>query len=396
MPSLAEAAALARTRLRADAGRLWGVSLADVEWMGVSEDDILLTADPAVAGYGPVEAGVWSGPRPPAIGMASCPQTWAGRTWAAVELPLPDEPDQAIRMLIHEAFHVVQDQLFPGDLNTERADGMDLLDGAEGRTWLRMELAALAAALESAGREQAADALLFRQRRLTGATATPAEAARERDLDIREGLPEYTAWRLTDATPADVAGRARSLPAGRSWVRWFAYFTGPAYGFLLDALRPGWRSDVLEQPDLQALLASAVAEVRGDAYGLADARLAEQEREVLHRERVERLRQAYTTGPLIRLSLAGQPIAFSNRDVIPLEHGTHRGDLSWRVEDGSVLEAPGGALVTNDFREVWLPFEGTPEVPGTTVGDGWTLRLAAGWTAEAVDDGWKILRQQPG
>lgn len=394
MTSLAQAAELARARLLADAGRLWGVSLAEVDWMGVSEEVILLTADPAVAGYDPAEPGLWSGPRPAGIGMASCPQTWAGRTWASVELPLPEQPDGALRMLIHEAFHVVQDQLFPGQLSTEQADGMDRLDRAEGRTWLRMELAALAAALESAGNEQAADALLFRQRRLAGATA--AEAVRERDLDIWEGLPEYTAWRLTDATPADVAQRARSLPAGQSWVRWFAYFTGPAYGFLLDALRPGWRTDVRRQPDLQALLASAVAELRGDAYGLDSARLAEQEREALHRERVERLRQAYTVGPLIRLPLAGQAISFSNRDVVPLDNGTHRGGLSWRLEDGSVLDAPGGALVTNDFREVWLPFQGTPEVPGTTVGDGWTLRLSAGWMAEAVEGGWKILRQQPG
>jgi len=395
MVSLAQAAQLARAHLLADGGRLWGTSLADVDWMGIVGDTILLTADPGVAGYELGEHGLWTGPLPDGIPRSSSPQSWAGRTWAGVVLPFDGSPDSAVRLLVHEAFHVVQDRVFPAELSTEHAEGMELLDTADGRVWLRLEVAALARALVSDGAEQlaaAADVLLFRQRRL--ARATRPEADRERDLDIREGVPEYTAWRLTGASPAEVAEHARGLPASHSWVRSFAYRTGPAYGFLLDALRPGWPAEAVRLTDLQALLATAVAELRGGSYALGVAQVEEREREARHRERVERLRHAYTSGPLLRLPLNGQMISFNPQDVVPLDGGVHRGNLTWRNEDGSFLEAPGGALVPQDFSEIRLVCAERPEVPGTTTGGGWTLRLTDGWLAEADGDGWKILRQQ--
>src|SRR5262245_33028032 len=179
-----------------------------------------------------------------------------------------------------------------------------------------------------------------------------------------------------------------------SWARGFAYHTGPAYGFLLDAFHPDWRADVRRQRDLPALLAAAIAQVRGAAYGLGEALAAEAEREAGHRERVDRLRHRYTSGPLLRLPLNGQLISFNPHDVVPLDDGAHRGNVTWRNEDGSFLEAPGGALVTADFSEIRLAYVERPEVPGTTNGDGWTLRLVDGWRVEGDDAGWKILRQQ--
>lgn len=102
----------------------------------------------------------------------------------------------------------------------------------------------------------------------------------------------------------------------------------------------------------------------------------------------------YTSGPLLRLPLNGQLISFNPQDVVPLDGGVHRGNLTWRNEDGSFLEAPVGALVTQDFSEIRLLCAERPEAPGTTSGGGWTLRLTEGWLAEADGDGWKILRQQ--
>jgi hypothetical protein len=395
MVSFADAVKLARAHCRADAGSLWGTSLAEVEWMGITDDEILSSGDPVAVGYEPVEPGVWTGPRPAGIAASNTPQEWAGRTWATVVLPLPDDQGAAVRLLVHEAFHVVQGGLFPGEANTEVAEGMDLLDSAEGRTWLRMELAALATALDSTGAGRvsaAADALVFHRHRL--AAAHPSEASREHELEIWEGLPEYTAWRVTGATPAEVASHARNLPAEAAWARSFAYFSGPAYGFLLDALRPGWPAEALRQRDLQALLEAAVADLRGSAYSLGEVMRVEADREARHRERVERLRHAYTSGPLLRLPLNGKAFSFNPQDVVSLDDGAHRGNLSWRNDDGSFLDAPGGALVPKDFSEIRLVCAHRPEAPGTTSGDGWTLRLTEGWRVDAVDGGWKILRQQ--
>ena len=112
------------------------------------------------------------------------------------------------------------------------------LDQRDGRRWFRLELRALAAALESEGpasRAHVENALTFRaQRRALYPLADSLEPA----LEMQEGLAEYTgdrlAMTLTGEGPSRVARRVREFQSNPAYVRSFAYATGPALGLLLD------------------------------------------------------------------------------------------------------------------------------------------------------------------
>ena len=106
--------------------------------------------------------------------------------------------------LVHEAMHTMQPSVLPSMAYDEGGAAAGLLDGPEGRTWLRLELRALSDALQSSGKRRAravSDASAFRAARY--AAASDDERERERALDVTEGLPEYTAWVLTRSPRAD-------------------------------------------------------------------------------------------------------------------------------------------------------------------------------------------------
>jgi len=294
-----------------------------------------------------------------------------------------------------------------------------LLDSIDGKFWLQMEVRALAAALRQLGegtaswREAAADALAFRSARY--ALATEQERERERLLDVKEGMAEYSAWRLSGARPEEVAGRVTDLPHGdtATWVRHFPYCTGPAYGYLLDAAcadpatppaMKEWRQALRTTPDLQKLLASVVpaastteAESRSERYGASAVRADEERRERERQTRMTRLRERFVQGPVVRIKPPRRgPYTFIPSQVTPLEVGTVYRSFEWRGDDGSELVVEGEALLTPDFAEVWVPLDpahapSPPETtPATVTGDGWTLRLAAGWRFQVEGGSWIV------
>ena len=419
----------ARARLVADGGRLWGDRLDTLQWMGVRDGRAWLTADPQRAGY--VRRGrLTSGPLPPGIAPANTSIAWAGRRWAMVMLPLPADSADAIPLLLHEAMHVTQPTLLPAPSYSEGGAGAALLDEPDGRTWLRLELAALARALqgdEAEARSSAADALLFRARRLR--TATADERTRERALDVAEGLPEYTALRLTAGAEAPRL-LARSIRQGatteRSYVRNFPYLTGPAYALLLDRFAgDGWRARVVRDSvaaDLQRRLAGALgldgqwmrwtafqpaddaatldrrARAAAVRYDLTTIERAERDRWTERQRQLADLRRRFVEAPVIRLRPATLRISFDPRRQSALgEVGTVMEGLTWRGDDGAELGAPDGALVAPDWSELRLPLgmvaprAGVLAAPVEWRGDGWTLRLPAGWRVEQDGRNWLVL-----
>ena len=102
---------------------------------------------------------------------------------------------------------------------------------------------------------------------------SPALLLRKMRLRLNEGLAEYTGVKLSAQSPAEFAMLADSnlrLGPDRhpNFVRSFAYVSGPAYGFLLDAAGENWRHGLTLQSDLGKLLAHAyearLVEVRAD------------------------------------------------------------------------------------------------------------------------------------
>src|SRR5918993_686317 len=143
--------------------------------------------------------------------------------------------------------------------------------------WPQLEWRALARALRESGEPRALavrDALAFRQaRRLL----YPGSAESERGQEIPEGVASYTATVLATDSAADALVSALDLLTDAeaaalesSFVRTFAYTSGPAYGLLLDAASPGWTRRVRGADDLAMLLMRALAfEPAVDATGSA-------------------------------------------------------------------------------------------------------------------------------
>jgi hypothetical protein len=72
----------------------------------------------------------------------------------------------------------------------------------------------------------------------------PGTVESERAAEITEGLAQYTGTVLAADTTADAIASALDqlveAETQDSFVRTFAYASGPAYGLLLDATSSGW------------------------------------------------------------------------------------------------------------------------------------------------------------
>lgn len=387
---------VARRDMVADSGRLWGVRLDTIPWLGVWQGRMIRVGAGGDTTSVPVPAG---------MAAANTSVEWDGRRWAMVVLPVPRDSVVAARLLMHEAVHVLQPAVLPKPDYNETGAGSDLLDGPEGRVWLRLELRALAAALRdtgAVGRQARDDAVLFNEwRRLQVAAVT--EAQRESALELVEGLPEYSGWRLSGATPEQVAAvLVAPEPRGQTYVRRFAYQLGPAYGFLLDRSGPGWRRGLSVNSDLAMMAAPRLAGIPDSAavaaaaarYGVDSIRAQEAARAVARTRELNRLKAAFVTGPTLRIRPGVLRLTFDPRVQSSLgASGTVMGQLTWIGVDSAQLSAPDGALVVPDWTEVRVPLGKVRVAPGTLrarkswVGDGWTLTLPAGWIVGRGDGG---------
>ena len=399
-------AARSQRLLVADRGRLWGVRLDSIPWLFVAAQRAYATADPQQSGFASNGQGLWAGPMPAGIAPANTAVRWAGRTWAMVLLPLPTDATESERLLIHEAWHVIQPRALPLPSYNETGAGADLLDRPAGRVWLRLEWLALARALESNGNERRGalrDALLFRARRL--ADADSSERARERLLDLSEGMAEYSAWRITGSEARALARALREdAPRRSTYVRSFPYFTGPAYGLLLDVMGPrGWRDSLRRHPDLQALAATVAPRVQavgdaegvGESYGLAEIQASEDARWHERERQLAELRARFVDGATLRIRPGALRISFDPRAQAPLgDAGTVMPGLVWKGDAGAILEAPSGALVTSDWTELRVPLDTIALTEGPLAaemhwsGPGWTLTLPAGWRLARAGSSW--------
>jgi pimeloyl-ACP methyl ester carboxylesterase len=383
--------AAAKSASDRDAGRLWGVELYGPVFL-VDPGSRFVVADRAdPEGVLAERGGVWVGALPEQLNPANTAIDWSGLRWTMVLWPTPSVPHARNRLLLHEMFHRVQDAVGLPANNPVNVH----LDSRDGRSWMRLEMRALAAALvaDRGGRAEAiADALAFAAERRG---LFPPAAAEEDALERNEGMAEYTGLVL-GGLPAEVlADRAavalEQREGSESLSRSFAYATGPAYGVLLDASGAPWRERLLAGGSLRDLLAQAYPV---EPVAAVDARLApyngewviatEAAREVERLAREAELRGRFVDGPVVRMA-PGEDFRFSfdPNEAVGLE-GVGTVYESARVVDGwGILEvASGGALFLRDDRG-WITgvvvpaLAGSPDPPAA--GEGWTLELAEGW-----------------
>lgn len=375
--------------------RLWGMSLCGPMVIADLRTQTIATSQPAP-----------EGPRPRLLGLGNAPIEWGGVTWAAYiwDTLVNAPPLHAREILLHELFHgIVQEKL--GLAASERLN--EHLDVMDGRYWLRLECRALARALRESGAQRntaVRDALAFRQARRM---LYKGSAENERALEINEGVASYTGVAAAAESGAGAVTRAIDIltacEGDHSFVRTFAYWTGPAYGLLLDGLSPDWRQRIRNTDDFGALLAGALTlEPAADAaasasrYGGAEIRAAEEQRERGRQERLAELRRQFVDGPVLVIRGGGGGMFNSMGAVVIPDVGTVFFGPYRHNTDSGMLEAETGVLLESNgsVRRVPAPVR---RDDSTLVGDGWTFTAKPGWVIrEGPRPGdYEVVRQQP-
>jgi len=380
-----------------DAGALWGRSLCGPIALAERQTRLVLTNDSAVKQPFIPLGGAFVTTAPQGTGFANTAFDWAGRRWAMIMLPLPADTFDRVTLVMHEVFHREQDSLGLGNMDLPN----NQLDELNGRVWLRFELQALAEALDALANADASvrahteDALLFRARRRQ---LYPLADSLEPALEMQEGLAEYTGERLamtyTGETPHRVARKVRDFQANPTYVRSFAYATGPALGVLLDRFDPGWQRRVREVRDLARMLATSVklrvprdlareADRRAHRYDYVTVMREEVARDSVRRGAMAAYRAQLVDGPTLTFTQPWLGRNFNPQTLVGFDirhtlYPTGTFNSVW----GKLEVTSGGALLSNDQATLLVRAPSSVPVADarTLRGDGWTLELAPGWS----------------
>lgn len=393
VPATQAAAAFAEARAlcSADGGRLWGHSLCVPLMFVEPTDREAVLNQPA---EGAVKDGtVYRLTLPSDIPIANTSFELQGRRWSMVVWPLPANATLRDILLMHESYHSIQPAL--GLMGGGGLGKNNELDSRKGRIWMRAELSALRCALMTSGkkRKQAlADALLFRVYRMS---LWPNAAADERSLELNEGLAESTgidsSQHKADARISAAMHDIDSVEKDRSFVRSFAYATGPAYAELLDVVQPDWRRKVTPEFAFGRAVATAYHLVmpkpdrnRATAaimeYGGKQIVAQEDTRAKVTAARDARFTKALTLGPTLTLPLGKFSITYDPRQVYSLPgHGSVYQTLTLGDAWGNLeVHGDGVALIPSAFASVTVPLENTPAGTQLT-GNDWSLTLHKGY-----------------
>ena len=357
--------------------------------------------------------GVFVGPQPSEVFGANAAQEWRGRRWTTVVWQgIPRSTVRRRILLAHEMFHRLQPEL--GFSSGSRPN--QHLDSEAGRTWLRLELRALSAALLASGDERTRalhDALLFRAHRHE---LFEGSAASERVLELNEGLAQYTGMRLSGlsegaratwaaqwiadvesqegADPIWLKRRLEGAESPASFTRTFPYATGAAYGLLLDGYAAGWHRTLDADFDFGARAASATkfeppADVAGAARERAEAyegwlvELGEARWQAEIEKRRAAFRQRLVDAPVLVLPFSGKKSLSFQSDELTTLPGVglvyHR--VVVRATWGTLRVDSGGALTHLDANGNATDVAVAAPASGVAArsGDGWSLELAPGW-----------------
>lgn len=383
----------------ADARALWGVSLCGPLLIADPTTRAVWASEQDRQGVLAAQGAGWAGVLPANVGIANTSLDWAGVRWIMIAGPLPQDVTARRVLLMHEAWHRAQ-----GEIGLSAQEGANAhLASERGRTLMRLELRALATALRSSNvgqRRAAQDALVLRAARQA---AFPQARGDETALDRNEGLASYTGVRLGAGAGARTYA-LRTLDefdAHDALARSYAYASGPAYGLLLDDLRPRWRTELgggapadilagVVRPDAATPRNVSEASAR---YGGQQVASEERLRAEAAATRLAALRTAYA-GPRLELALSNPQFEFNPNQVTPLEGlGGHYETLVLRDSWGE-LRASAGALITQDFRSARAPAPG----PDGLSGPGWSLTLAPGWrlAPPSADGVWRPIPDSAG
>ena len=239
-----------------DNSQLWGEKLYGPMLFVNPKNRMIVANQQDKEGYLKREGNIYLGKLPKEENIANTAFPWAGYKWTMIIWPLPENKFERANLMMHELFHRIQNNIgFPAKNPTNNH-----LDEKDGRILIQLEWQALKQALNRTGEKRIDDvksALIFREYRRK---IYPSADSLESGLELNEGLAEYTGIKLSGRDGTAVKTRlsqkvdeAKKLP---TFVRSFAYISGPIYGILLDQTKVDWLKNLTKNIDSADILAN--------------------------------------------------------------------------------------------------------------------------------------------
>ncbi|KUY25681.1 hypothetical protein [Elizabethkingia ursingii] len=334
---------------------------------------------------------IYVGKLPDNINVANTSLMWNGKNWAMIMLPLSENKNNRINLLAHELFHKAQSALGFTQSNKES----NHLDQKDGRIYLRLELEALTKAVLSDSKkeqkEHLTNALIFRKYRNS---LFPESATIENQLELNEGLAEYTGFMISGRNKAQTkehfVATTNAFLKNPTYVRSFAYSTIPVYGYLLSQKDKYWNQKIKGDTNLTDFFiqdfgikipAHLKANVDKIANNYNGAAIFSEEK--VRDEKIKKLIAEYKSKfieqPHLEIKFEKMNVSFDPRNMIPVEDkGTVYPQI--RVTDNwGILEVTKGALISPNWDKISVssPVKISDEL---IEGEGWTIKINKAYT----------------
>jgi hypothetical protein len=372
-----------------DNGNLWGANLWAPILIIDKESRFIVANQPDNEGLLRKTGEVYTGYYPKDKGIANSTTDFGGRLWMMVMYPLPENEYSRNQLCIHELFHSLQKRMNISFGNPDNSH----LDNMDARILLKLEWTALEKALtDDRGRkkEYLEDALVFRNYRRA---LYPGKTQAENELEILEGLADYTGHRLCSGSDGDfrnnILSSGKRIRNNQTYVRSFAYYSGPLYGFILDRTNQDWRAGITTSDDLGVRvqhsynitipedLAKAYKKSR-NLYNYDDIFRVESEREEKRQEVLTVYRNRFTRDTVLILDIPKPNVVFDPRTLIPLDTlGTVYPAIRIIADWGILQVNEGGCLF--DWKKAIVSGKSIKQNDRIITGDGWEIELAGSW-----------------
>jgi hypothetical protein len=377
--------------LKQDNGRMWGVNLYGALMFVNPATKDFIANEQNIAGTFTKEEDYFAGKLDEKTMIANTALEIDGKSWTMVMLPLPKDRDAKRELIVHELFHNIQDRLnLPQDAGTNSH-----LDGKTARIYLQLEWNALLRANLADNKStrimHIKNALIFREIRRMEYIGSEVK---ENCLELLEGLAEYTGVKLgiekeskkKEFIAKKVENAVNSYP---SFIRSFAYISGPLYGLLLDKTGTEWRKKINEKSDLGQLLAEILKiNTNSDPrnkfnktkhfYGFDKIEEFENRREERNIKTVNMYTDKFINNPVLILPNKKMQFQFNPSELIALGNTGNVYPHLMVVADWGTLTAEEGAVIASDWMSVLVstPFRTEGNV---LLGTGWKIKLNEKW-----------------
>jgi len=339
---------------------------------------------------------------PENMNIANSAIEWNGKRWTMVSLPLPYTKEDRVSLLIHESFHRIQPEI---GFNPSKDSESTHLDTKDGRVYLKLEMEALKTALNSETPENhIQNALLFRQYRYQ---LFPKAKQSENYLEIFEGLAEYTGSILSGRTTKNLqkyyVSRIDDFYTNPTFVRSFAYYTIPVYGFFMQQSDSTWNQKININSNLTDFILDyfkvknlnpTKEEIMqlGKLYNMDEIISFEEDREKRQLKQLNKYRAAFLGDSVIKIKLENMSFGYNPCNLVPLDtFGTVYPNI--RVTDNwGILEVDScGALLT-DWKYLTISYPVTIN-DNLISGNGWKLKLNDSWKLDKASVSYTLSKK---